>query len=432
MTASAQRIAPPTADNDWTQAQERAVCGILLGNTEPWPDDLSESRSERFLEHAAYHGIMPLLHRALRRNPASRQWPGLLSETLERNAKEALTLDLIRTRELVRTLAALEENGVGPLLMKGAPLAHTLYEDSSLRPRGDTDILVAGCDRISTAQTLAQLGYRQANAISGQLVSYQSSSTLLDDFGVAHDLDVHWRISNHQGFARALTYHELSESSEPVAALGEPARGLSLVHGLLLACMHLASHVNVPCYTNRGPRYGGHRLIWLYDIHLLVNTLARHELDGFVDSARRKEVTRVCREALRRTYDCFPTPATGETLNRLSEGRQEATALYLRRSRVAQVAGDLGSLSSTGDRVRLLAEHLLPPAEYMLHKYRVSNASWLPVLYLRRLMGPLCRFAGAAYARVQAFVFDRFKCDKPSPRHARAGEAAQAIRDPGG
>ena len=71
--------------------------------------------------------------------------------------------------------AALNEVQVKPLVLKGGALAYTHYPNPALRPRGDTDLLVAPSARGRTEETLRRLGYTHGGGMSGNLVSYQAS-----------------------------------------------------------------------------------------------------------------------------------------------------------------------------------------------------------------------------------------------------------------
>ncbi|MCA1651536.1 MAG: nucleotidyltransferase family protein, partial [Acidobacteria bacterium] len=228
-----------------------------------------------FLQSADLHGVQALLCAQLRSSDCWRGWPSDLRRALAAEAASQTALEMLQAQETVTVLEALTQSGVRPLLMKGAPLAYTHYRSPHLRPRGDTDALIPRVERETAGSVLAGLGYARRNLTSGELVSYQYTWSRLDRHGMTHAIDLHWRVSNNQMFAEALSYDELARGSVAVPQLG--GRALGPVHALLLACMHRVVHITAPYFADDSIHYGD-RLIWLYDIHLLVSQMPPHEL----------------------------------------------------------------------------------------------------------------------------------------------------------
>jgi hypothetical protein len=206
-----------------------------------------------------------------------------------------------------------------------------------------------------------------------------------DRFGIDHVLDVHWRISNTQLFSRALRYEELSARAVSLEALGEHACGLAPAHALLHACLHRAHHLHSPMIVNGAPGADGDRLIWIYDIHLLVETMLLADLVEFAVLAEGKRVRAICHDGLLRANRCFATRIPEEVhLALTSKGPVEPSAALLRTGRLRHLLTEIRSLPRWKDRLTLLREHLIPSEDYMLEKYSVSSRAWLPILYLKR------------------------------------------------
>src|SRR5678809_629086 len=72
--------------------------------------------------------------------------------------RAAAILDEVDIREVNRVLAALDVHGIVPLVIKGAALAHTHYEESWLRPRMDVDLLIARPQLAHVMDVLQDLG----------------------------------------------------------------------------------------------------------------------------------------------------------------------------------------------------------------------------------------------------------------------------------
>jgi hypothetical protein len=276
--------------------------------------------------------------------------------------------------------------------MKGLPLAYTHYRSPDLRPRGDADMLIRRVEREAASDVLTELGYERVNTMRGELVSSQSSWIKLDGYGVTHSIDLHWRINNCQIFAEAASYDELLNDSVPIQVLG--ARALGPVHALLLACMHRVTHVSAAWGVDETRHYGD-RLIWLYDIHLLTSRMSLSELTAFVRLAVERRLKTICIDGLRHSQRCFGTPLPDQILAALSAaGPPEPSARYLAPGRLRFLLRDIRSLSNVRDRLRLVREHLFPPAEYMRKKYSVSGRASLSILYLRRAVQGIWRLHG--------------------------------------
>jgi hypothetical protein len=363
---------------------ESSMCALLRGKPLARPAWEASQDEMCFRDCATYHGVGPLLARRLSRMPVG-EHPISKSWCLARDLQHEMAIELVRQRELVRVLDALAAAGVAPLLLKGAALAYSIYPSPALRPRADTDLLIRTEDRDATVRTLATLGYEKPNVTRGDFVAYQCGFVLREPRGLTHVLDVHWRISNTQLFSRALEYAELASRAVPLPALGTHARGLSSGDALLFACMHRVHHIHSPMRADRISTSGGERLIWVYDIHLLMSAMTSSELMQFTALAQRKGMRAICKDGLLRARECFGTRIPEAALAALTGGRStEPSAAHLRAGDLRHVLTELRSLSRWRDRIALLREHLFPPPEYMLEKYAVSSRAWLPVLYLQR------------------------------------------------
>jgi hypothetical protein len=147
----------------------------------------------------------------------------------------------------------------------------------------------------------------------------------------------------------------------------------------------------------RGRPHYADRLIWLYDLHLLVGAMANAELAQFVALAEARRLRGVCLDALQRARDCFGTVLPEEVVDRLSRpGAPEPAARYFSGGRLRQMAGDFLSLEGWSARAHWLRELAFPPAAYMRWKYPDRRQAWLPWLYARRGTRGLARlmFAG--------------------------------------
>jgi hypothetical protein len=245
--------------------------------------------------------------------------------------------------------------------------------------RGDADLLIRRDGLESALDALEALGYSRVPSIDGKLVMQQLQLCRTDPYGAAHVLDIHWRVSNPHLFAGIFEFDELAAQAQSIAELGTSARGLSDAHALLLACIHRVAHHDA-----------SDRLIWIYDIHLLVRAMDQTARSAFVKLAADKEVARVCADGIALSCERLHTPngaALARDLDACAHAAgDEPSARYLRadRSEASLLLDDLRALSGWGARFQLLREHAIPSPAYMRERYNARSARQLPWLYIKR------------------------------------------------
>ncbi len=373
---------------------DELIYAVLRGESTLWPEKADLKFQRDFFHALAYHGVDALVYVRLNGKPAWELWPADVREAIRAGVRARAAQELARQREIISVLGALAQAGVQSLLMKGTPLAHTLYASPVLRCRGDTDLLIQKKDLVIACSVLADLGYQRGNGVSGKLISSEFCYARRDSYGVTHELDLHWRISSLQLFANILTYEETEPHSVSVPALGPYARALGDVHALLLACVHRLSHARSPYYINHGPHYGANRLIWLYDIYLLGKKMTPGEWDLFAQAAQEKGLRNLCLDGVKTSSEIFGNCVPPAVVRSLSagEGAEDIPISRLARSHLRWLLSEFRALPDWRQRVTLAKENLFPPASYMLSKYRSDHRMLLPLLYVHRAIKGVWRY----------------------------------------
>jgi hypothetical protein len=286
-------------------------------------------------------------------------------------------LSVAHDRELTRALGHLAAAGVSPVVIKGAHLAHTIYPSPDLRPRGDSDLVIAQDEQAALVAHLETAGYHRMDHVRGRLILGQCHFQRTDDLGVKHALDVHWRVAAPLVFRHVLPAAELRRSRVPLPALGPDAWGPRRAHALIIACVHLVAH------HRHSPL-----LLWLHDIARLAEAFDQDEARAFLDTAAAAGVSAVCAAALNHARRYFDGPALlslalgAETAGR---ARAEPSARVLTAARpIDDVWLDLQVSEGWRERAALLREHLWPDAQYM--RGRAGGGGWLPLAYARRAL----------------------------------------------
>ncbi|HLB45340.1 MAG TPA: nucleotidyltransferase family protein [Candidatus Limnocylindrales bacterium] len=354
-----------------------ALAALLAGEPVEW-EAVGLTPAE-FLAFCEEEDATSLLHHRLSLQDARGGWPPGLRDLLAREARAAAARELLRQRETTRVLDALAAHDVRPILLKGTPLAYTIYDTPACRPRSDTDLLVRRTDTDTIRTAMAALGYRAPLYCDGELLFRQFELARVDEFGVVHAFDFHWKISTQTLFADMLGYEELAADAVCVPPLGPAARAAGPTHTLLLACVHPAMH-----HRNL------ERLTWTYDVHLLAARQSAAGWDHLVTLARERGMGAITAHALAQARARFRSAVPDSVIGRLAKGSsQEASAVYLEPDRRwrDELRSNLRAMPGLPDRARLLREVLFPPAGYMCRAYGLSpgaGAALLPALYLHR------------------------------------------------
>jgi hypothetical protein len=340
-----------------------------------------EVDAESLVAAASQHRVLLLSGWTLRAAGTLDDWPADFITAFQRAEREAVLADCVRHAELATVLAQFGAAGVATLVFKGAAIAHTHYPAPHVRVRADTDLLVAATDVPALEEALGGLGYVRPLETSGRLVSYQSHYHKIDQYGVAHAFDVHWKVSNVQALADRLTWPELWQSRVPLDVLGPSAFTVDDVHALLLALLHRAGH-----------HPGSRNLLWLYDLHLLASRLSGVEKSQLQEIAGGRGLGHVAAEGLALARDWFGNAGVGPIIEALrsrkshKEHREEAIVVQGPWTQARLLRLDLDALPDWRARGRLIREHLLPSANYMRERYGVRSNLLLPALYIWRVL----------------------------------------------
>ncbi len=347
---------------------DATVSAAVVGSATP--SSIDEARA--WLAHAEVHRVHMLL--AARWLPLAAGHPilGAIRDTLRQLLRAAIIADAVQDAECRRVYAALSRDGIRAAVIKGAALAHTIYPAPHLRPRCDTDILIDRDDAAAVGRALVGLGYAAEVETSGDLVTSQCHFSRLDGNGRRHAWDVHWRVSNAHAMAGILSLGRIDAAGSRPAAL-EGLVAPNRADALLLACVHRIAH-----------HYDQRDLIWLYDIHLLAESLSSSDWAAFEAHAKACSAWPLCARSLVLARERFSTrvPALVGDVDAAATGTEFAGAGW---REIDVLRMNLRALPTWSDRLRLLREHLFPPAAFIAAKYHVTHRAALPWAYVRRI-----------------------------------------------
>ena len=352
------------------------LCKVLRGEAVAWPDAFQTEYYEAFLKWAAYHGVDVLVCHLLKSKADWSELPEQIRKEFLERLRTAGVVEMLRSRDLIQLNHSLQQAGICLLLLKGGALANTHYPEPHLRSRVDTDIFIDLGDINSIREEFVSLDYELQGWI---YKSHQFNCFRRDPGFEAVRYDVHWRSNNRSKYARVINYEEAKSEAIPIAEL-DGVLTLKPTFALLQACVHRAG----------SERHDPNRLIWLYDIHLLISAMPKSELLEFAHRAVRENVQAICCEAIDRTVACFATSVADQVLEILSAPSvTESAGHRYDNSPLALIFDDLKQLPDMASRLDLLREYLMPPGDYLLNRYHREGRLWIPVLYLRYFFGGL-------------------------------------------
>jgi hypothetical protein len=219
---------------------------------------------------------------------------------------------------------------------------------------------------------------------TGALVSHQVGFERQDANGLRHVIDLHWKIANPQILADALPFDDLWTSACAAPAIGPAARVPGTVESIATACIHRLAH-----------HQRHDRLIWLYDLRLLSASLDANAWRALRELACARRIAGVCVDGLRAARDRVGGTLPNDiemALDAAAPGEPSHAYVDHELSKSDVLWSDLKTLSTWGERVRLVREHVFPSPAFIRQRYGTRTRLLLPALYLHRLIAGASRW----------------------------------------
>ena len=352
----------------------------------------------RLVSEADGEGVAPLLRRSLEDHGQLDRIPEPARRALHRAHFVTAANNLLILNELCRVMDALGGGvpEVRPVVLKGADLAMTVYPGIALRPMCDLDLLVPREALDEGVRRVCDLGYREVfpevasghSRLTGHAVCLQ---------GGPHEsvaVEMHWGLVGGDHDWRSPDLDWFWEQTEewkqgPSAAVseqppgGKPSRLPSSFYHLTPSAhlLYLSAHL---MFQHRGSEA---RLVWLYDLHLLVcHDQSRLDWEEILAKAREFHWTAALHDSLDGARECFDTPLPDGFLEKLAEGTdRRAEKLRQQLSKPSPGRGELGwkeiGCLSWPARLRFAWNHFFPSAAYVSWRYK-PKPKWLwPLCY---------------------------------------------------
>jgi hypothetical protein len=304
---------------------------------------------------------------------------------------QAISIGALHIKDIECIMTALLGEGVPALLLKGAALAKTLYQDVALRTTGDIDLVVLPQYLPACQRLLRQLGYvaSRAELTAGAQFAYGSEQAFIHPETGHTAVELHWHLLDVPYYLQNVPMDWFWSRTETIEIAGYPVQILSAEANLLYLPAHLALH------------HRFHGLRWFLDLALLVHK-HRDSLDWdmVIAAAQEFELLLVLRETLDRLAGYWPSlPLDGprHQLEALQPTPFEQRLFHLLttepRSPLLDFCTDIVCLPDAPTRFRFVWSNLFPQRAYMVKRYKMKRTWELPYWYAYRLGDGLTKLA---------------------------------------
>ena len=260
---------------------------------------------------AEQHGMEPLVLAHIERTGLT--IPADLRARLRARRTQHAHAAAVRTRVVADVGCAMAQAGVPFLVLKGAALAHLVYDDPRLRPMRDVDLLIRKSRRRTCARRPDALRIQRRAAPPSPRVTTTSQAMAKTLEGATVTIELHHELMVRTPFVEPRGYDDLIRRSQPFEWGGMTYR--------TLGCEDMLWHVYAHAFVINTLRPGAIRLLSVADlVHATEAWIDR------IDWARlRRQYARLLR-ALHVLHDLVPwSPHVAEVLR--EQARRPATAV---------------------------------------------------------------------------------------------------------
>lgn len=365
------------------KAQLRALLSGLANAADPPSAPLSSS--PQTIQALAFwlneHGLVPWFFANGQRYEAMRP----LIQSLASVYYASVSNTLIQQAGLQQILADLTAQGVEAVLLKGGALSLVLYPDPALRPMGDFDLWIEK-QALPVAWSVAEGLAYHTRGVWPDVAAIPDHVTQLDFYHKAPELCVefHWDLVSRPQLVGHLPLCAWRERTRLIPWKGMMIRVLDPAAALIHASIH-------QMYQH----WGDIRLIWLYDLDRLIRGVPAYRLSGddwtiVQEESIQAGVLPAVQEAIRAAAYWFGTPLPEPAHQLLARKPDSHQTYHFNRHAVPGLTSaqktwfDLQQRPNWWERIRIVAQKLLPRPAYMVQRYQIRYPLLLPFYYLWR------------------------------------------------
>ncbi|RPI25576.1 MAG: hypothetical protein EHM61_14015 [Acidobacteria bacterium] len=356
-----------------------AICAVLsgAGSEVRWAGFFPEDW-RLMARIATAERVAPLLYAFSRSNACAAGFPADLVAQLARSYYQSCAYNALHFKRIREISNILSQRGIPFVLLKGSALGPALYGSPALRPMGDIDLLVQSDKLDQAVAALVSIDFCEQKAPIGRHLNHHVH--LRGGEGNSEAVEIHWTLSGVPRQLEARLVGWLWQKVEPFD-LQKSANGtsdrvlvLSPTAALLVSAAHQADQHRV------------RRLLWLYDIHLLLSQEAER-INWAEAEVRAEEFGWFCvlRAALADAAFHFatPVPVHGRLAACADRPAHELESLELANPRPIAHLRRLSRLDWK-DRLPMIRACTIPSRDDMIERYRPKPEFLWPLFYVVR------------------------------------------------
>jgi len=209
-------------------------------------EQLSSSDWDDVIQQSVRHGITPLLYQRLKALSPSANIPDSIVQKLQEIYLHNAARNMRLYHELSTVLKILQNEDIPVIVLKGAALAETVYQNIALRPMGDVDLLVKKEDLHRAETTLLNLGYVIPEIYLEKKDWYWKEHHHLTPYLKNITIEVHWNIAppSHQF---QIDINGMWDRARLTKIANIEALVLSHEDLILHLCLHNMVHIDAMC-----------------------------------------------------------------------------------------------------------------------------------------------------------------------------------------
>ena len=362
-------LALPSEWQTWLLQACLPAGDVVAESWRRWCDHVGDPIA--FLKNArdGIKGMLPLLHHSLmaagvdiERQVSTYLKTARLTEEVRLEAYDQICQQI---------LTAISNRGISPIVMKGADLAYTIYDEPVLRHTDGLDFVVADEEIQAALDVLGTLGCgppSTSRSARARTMDCRHRSGLV--------ITLHTEIFD---VPFAVSSEEMRSRCRVASVAGVRTRILSSADNLLYVCMNVF--------------YGRTRasIRWAVDAWFLVSRCRDLDWEVLVASAGKSQIALPVFLTLRYLKEHLGAPIPQTVLSRLAllatqvgSTAREMAFSAVRRNGAIGVTDLLRTAGSWQNRARILKWMLVPTPSYMRWARRLDSGWELPLHYLKR------------------------------------------------